>query len=227
MKDQKTELERIWGKDYMNDLPPWVEKRGYCYAVNTKQKDILITGMNPSYCGKDGSFGFDFQDSVRDGKLDGRYWHKMRKMLVAPGIDLRPRAAYLDIFYFRHTTQDDIKKVLIPSKGWVGFATDQLTLTRDTIENIIKPKLIVIANKGSYAYWGKEEKFVWMGYKFEKVAHPHCKGLYEITGFRSSPDRIAKDLTDTQLKSTRVVLSKYSWTGAVYPSATLLHQLLA
>jgi hypothetical protein len=33
-------------------------------------------------------------------------------------------------------------------------------------------------------------------------------------------------LTVTQLKGTRVVFGKYSWTGAVYPSAALLHQLL-
>jgi hypothetical protein len=227
MDNQEKFLKEIWEKDYMDTLPHWVKERGYCYSENTAAKDILITGINPSYKkGQDGSWVFDFQASVHDDKLDSRYWHRMRRMLVAPGIDLRSRAAYLDIFYFRHTKAIDIKRKVNPSAGWLDFAIDQLKLTQHTIEEVIRPKVIVIANKESSAYWGKDEKYVGMGYTFAKVEHPYHKDMYEITGFRPSPGRVAPELTDTHLKGTRVVFSKYSWTGAVYPSTVFLHTLL-
>jgi hypothetical protein len=174
---------------------------------------------------------FKFEDSVRDGKPDSDYWRNMRSMLLdAPlGVDLRPRAAYLDIFYFRHTEQDAIKNELINAPGWLKFAEDQLRLTQYTIEEVIKPKLIVIANKESYAYWGKEEKYVWMGYTFEKIEDTQYGELCVITGLQPS-GRIAPEMHDTQLKDTTRVLFSRSHrflSKDKRPSAAFLQQQLS
>jgi hypothetical protein len=233
MNYQETELNRIW-KKHMNDLPDWVEKRGYCYAVNTEQKDLLITGINPS-CRKNEEKALDkpdynFKEIVDDDNLKDIYWRKMQKMVYEPslGIDLRARAAYLDIFYFRTTEQKDIKDELIrfeETNDWRNFAIAQLTLTRDTIENVIKPKLIVVANKESYAYWGRLDKYVWLGYTFDEIKETDYGKLCKITGFNPSPERIASGLTDTQLKGALVLFSEFPPAGQ--PSAAFLQVLLA
>ncbi|MDR2449678.1 MAG: hypothetical protein LBD52_06940, partial [Prevotellaceae bacterium] len=85
-------------------------------------------------------------------------------------------------------------------------------------------KLIVIANKESYAYWGKEEKYVWMGYAFEKIKDTQYGELCKITGLRSS-GRIAPELQDTQLKGKLALFSEYPAAGQ--PSAAFLQALLA
>jgi hypothetical protein len=218
MKNQEETLKEIWGQGYMNTLPAWVKERGYCYAKNTVQKDLLITGINPSYTG-DATYEFDFQHvNTRQP-----HWRNIRKMVCAEGVDLRPCAAYLDIFYFRNTKQQDIKKALIPCAGWPEFAVAQLRLTQRTIEEVIKPKLIVVANKESYAYWGKLDKYVWMGYDFKLLEETPYGDLCKIEGLQ--PNNISS-LPATQLKGTKVLFGKHSSTGAEYPPAAFLQTLL-
>jgi hypothetical protein len=232
MENQKTQLDKIWGND-MTKLPPWVKERGYCYAVNTEQKDLLITGMNPSFnekIDKNGHLPYKFIDSIGDGKLDSDYWRNMRKMVSdeVPGINLRDRAAYLDIFYFRKTKQSEIYDELIrleETNKWREFAGDQLKLTQNTIEEVIKPKLFVVANKGSYAYWGKEKKFIWMGYTFDDIKETDYGTLCKITGLPQHSDRINKDLESTCLEGALVLFSEFPAAGQ--PSAAFMQALLA
>ncbi|MDR0694332.1 MAG: hypothetical protein LBF81_03415, partial [Prevotellaceae bacterium] len=199
-----------------------------------EQKDLLITGINPSFNEKkdvNGILPFCFREIVYNDHLKDNYWRNMRKMVydALPGIDLRPRAAYLDIFYFRHKGQDAIRKEFIrfeKTNDWRNFAIDQLELTQYTIENVIKPKLIVVANKESYAYWGKiEKKYVWMGYTFSPPEKTQYGELCTITGLQSSPERINRDLKSTQLEGRQVLFSEYPAVGQ--PTAASLQTLLA
>jgi len=59
----KNQLEEIWSKDYINYLPESIRERGFNYSVNNEQKDILITGINPSFrIGADnGNCNFNFR----------------------------------------------------------------------------------------------------------------------------------------------------------------------
>jgi len=78
----KQKLEQIWSQDYLNTLPPSIKERGFNYSVNDAQKDILITGINPSF--RDGaSLGncnFDFQHILLDNGYD-RYWSSLKKII--------------------------------------------------------------------------------------------------------------------------------------------------
>lgn len=64
----KEELEKIWSQDYINELPFFVKERGYVFSINDIQRDILITGINPSFRDgeKNNSFGFDFQETLQN-----------------------------------------------------------------------------------------------------------------------------------------------------------------
>ncbi len=101
-------LLKIWNNDYINSLPSFIKDREFCYSKNESQKDILITGINPSFrdgTDKIGYFGFDIQETF-EGKYDN-YWGPLTKMVYdsQAKINLKSITAYLDIFYFRERKQ--------------------------------------------------------------------------------------------------------------------------
>jgi hypothetical protein len=69
MDIQKRLLE-IWSSNYMNDLPELLKIRGFNYSVNNIHKDILITGINPSFrIGEiEGNSSFDFDYIAKENK---------------------------------------------------------------------------------------------------------------------------------------------------------------
>lgn len=85
------------------------------------------------------------------------------------------------------------------------------------IEDVIKPKVICVRNKGSWDFWGKnatpqEDNNVWMGYKFEEVrtSFEQKEGtleVYRINGLINNGQRVSFScLPDTNLKGTIIVL---------------------
>ena len=46
--DTGKRLAEIWNESYISSLPSLVKDRGYMYADNV-QRDVLITGFNPSF----------------------------------------------------------------------------------------------------------------------------------------------------------------------------------
>lgn len=230
----REKLNSIWGQDYINQLPEFVRDRGYVYSQNSSQKDILITGINPSFRkGADLiSYGFDFQNTLMDKKWDN-YWGSIKKILYDSdnNIDLQSRSAYLDIFYFREITQKELKKGIINSSTGVRFLVDQLKITQYVIEEIIKPKVIIVKNKESAAYWGKlyEQGFIWMGYQFEFIQKLECGELCRISGLIESSERISPDIIETNLKGSLVLFSEHigRYTKKEKrPTASLINELL-
>lgn len=211
--DAKNTLDTIWSSEYIQQLPEFVKERGYVYAINEIQRDILITGINPSYRG-DGeylTFGFDFQQTLNE-KYDN-YWGPLKKMVYDPenSIDLKEKSAYLDIFYFREQNQNLLKKQILKSEAGIRFLVEQLKLTQHTIEEYIQPKLIIIKNKESAAYWGKyaSDGMIWMGYNFEFIETSNFGELYKIKGLIESQERIAPEIKETNLKDTLVLFTKH------------------
>ena len=87
-----------------------------------------------------------------------------------------------------------------------------MNLTQHIIEDVIKPKLIIVKNKESWSYWGKlaEEKgWIWMGYKFEFVQNMTCGELFKITGLLESSERIAPEFTETNLVNRFVLFTEH------------------
>jgi len=227
------ELEKIWSQDYINEMSLFVKERGYVFSINDKQRDILITGINPSF--RDGektiSFGFDFQKTLQKTEWDN-YWGSLKKMVYEPSrFDLRERTAYLDIFYFRERNQKILKDDILKRKSGILFIIDQLLVTQKTIEEIIKPKVIIVKNKESAAYWGKfaGNGIIWMGYQLEKIELFECGELYKINGFIDSPERINKELSETNLKNSLILFSHHinQYTKKEKrPTATFINSLL-
>lgn len=227
------ELDKIWSQDYVNEMPSFVKERGYVYSINDIQRDFLITGINPSF--RDGekkiSFGFDFQETLRKAEWDN-YWGPLKKMVYDPSsFDLRERTAYLDIFYFRERNQKILKDEILKRNCGISFIIDQLRVTQKTIEEIIQPKVIIIKNKESAAYWGKfaDKGLTWMGYQLEKIELFECGELYRINGFIDSPERINKEFSKTNLKNSIILFSQHinQYTKREKrPTATFINSLL-
>lgn len=205
-------LEEIWNKDYLLALPSQIKERGYTYADNVKS-DILITGFNPSFRENDKKGIFHGPSSVLfyNEKWDN-YFGPVRKMLYDIDIDLRQISDYLDIFYFRERKQNFLKNSILNSNEGLRFIIDQLNLTMHIIEEIVKPKLIIVKNKEAWAYFGKlyEEKgWVWMGYKFNHIQDMQCGELYKITGLYNSRERIAPEIEKSNIVGSYVLFTKH------------------
>ncbi len=208
------QLKEIWNNKLFQHLPEQIQERGFVYAENTSPKDILITGINPSFrndAGKE-SHGFDFSNTMMETKWDN-YWGTLKKMLFdeLENVDLREKCAYLDILYFREKEQAFLNKKLLKTQAGVHFVAAQINLTQHIIEEVIKPKVIVIKNKGSQVFWGKEanRNIYWMGYMFEPVEELYCGDLYKIVGLYDSKERVAFEINETNLKNTLVLFSHH------------------
>lgn len=229
----KDELEKIWSQDYINELPLFIKERGYVFSINDIQRDFLITGINPSF--REGeqkiSFGFDFQETLRKAEWDN-YWGSLKKMVYDPNnFDLRERTAYLDIFYFRERNQKILKDEILKRNCGISFIIDQLRVTQKTIEEIIQPKVIIVKNKESAAYWGKfaDKGLIWMGYQLEKIEFFECGELYKINRFIDRPERINKEFSETKLKNSLILFSQHinQYTKREKrPTATFINGLL-
>ena len=133
-------------------------------------------------------------------------------MLNDGAIDLRNRADYLDIFYFREQDQRFLNDKILSKPNGIRFVVDQLNLTMHIIEDIVKPKLMIIKNKESWAYFGRlfnEKGWVWMGYKFEHIQNMDCGELCRISGLLDSKERIAPEVKQTNLIGTFVLFTKH------------------
>ncbi len=233
-------LLSIRSQNYINELPMFVKERGFVFSENQIEKDILITGFNPSFLenekekredekGKIDSF--NFHDVLR-AKKPGKYFSSLKKLIFDPGnnIDLINRTAYVDIFYFREKNQSSFKKDILKSPAGIRFAVDQLNLTQHAIEDVIKPKVIIVKNKESAAYWGKlaSKGLIWMGYQLDFIDNLLCGELFKISGLLNSPERIAPEITDTNLKDSLVLFSQYrnQYTSKKEPTATVINGLL-
>lgn len=202
-------LAEIWSMPYINKLPGIVKERGYWYAENGN-KDILITGFNPSF--RDGDAMKVSSMPVKDllyGEKYDNYWGPVRKMLYNGETDLRGITGYLDIFYFREREQKFLKNEILPSEGGMQFVIDQLNLTQHIIEETIRPKLMIVKNKEAQAYFGKLNGMVWMGYEFEKIADTQYGELCRIKGLIDSDERIAPELKSTNIKGSYTLFTTH------------------
>ena len=142
----KEQLEKVWAKDYINQLPDFIKERGFVYSHNDSEKDILVTGINPSF--RQGadliSYGFNFQETLKGTNWDN-YWGPLKRILidVDNNINLKERTAYLDIFYFREKDQKKLRNEILKNSNGIEFLVDQLLITQHLIEEIIKPKLFL------------------------------------------------------------------------------------
>lgn len=210
--DIQKRLREIWSSDYISALPSQIRERGFDYSKNDCPKDILITGINPSFDPSEApNKSYDFRAILFDRVPYSRYWLPVKKMVHGDIRDLRMESAYLDLFYFREQAQDFLRNEIIPNPAGIPFLVDQLNLTQHIIEDIIKPKVIIVANKESAAYWGKlaDEGIIWMGYDLRFVKTLNTGELYRVAGLLDSSQRIGPEFKETSIKDSLILFSQH------------------
>lgn len=201
-------LNEIWSAPYMQTLPAQVKERGYGVNKEITAKDILIIGMNPAYHeNEQGSQLWDYNFALQNNT--DSYFSLIHKMLKNEAIDLCSQTAISDLFYFRETNQEFLQKHLI---NCIPFVVDQVNLTMHIIEDIVRPKLIIVKNKEASAYFGKlyqEKGWVWMGYQFQHIINTPSGELCRIAGLIDSNQRIAPEFKQTNIQGTYVLFTKH------------------
>jgi len=214
--DTSKELSQIWEK-YDNRFSERVQQvlnRKYVYACPQK-KDILITGINPSFNDGDllelprNSYCFSAPDFETN-----RHYKKIDKRLGAN----RVNADYLDVLYYRDNRQTFFDVIRKEGAHGLSFLAEQVRLSQQIVEDL-SPKLIIVM----YApfVWGKNARIkksgqwsnVWMGYTFEHLNVPeiHCGEVCRITGLIDSAERVSHDsINETKLKGTIVLFTTMS-----------------
>ncbi len=210
--DYYSKLISIWDDKNIVGLPEFVKSRRFVYCENETQKDILITGINPSFSDKESSQNpkYNFQDAINAKHI---YWRTLKRILITDDgkISLINQCAYSDLFYYREKDQAKLRREIIKSTNGLSFLGAQLNLTQHVIENIIKPKVILVKNKESAAYWGKlsDKGIIWMGYEFEFLRNLPFGEVFKIIGLCKSNERIAPEIKETNLKSSIIIFSKH------------------
>lgn len=174
--------------------------RGLCMCCANPRNGILITGINPSGDSKD-TFFYTFKEtmSIPERRRDS-YWRNKYDQLIGDDVFLLNNTAYLDLFPFIESSQDNFFKDI---KENIEFQKQIMLITFAEIEKYICPKLIIASNSRSSFYWGIKKKHPWMGYALEKVKEmPPCLNgldirLYQIssdTGFTNHENRVRQDI---------------------------------
>lgn len=202
--NQKQEFDHLWNK--YSHLSPLM-KNGYRICQTNEQKDILIVGL---YCNTDhiinGRTIYPLSQHERISSLDYN--------LNGAGDNLQNHAAYMDLFPIQSTSaQFEILKEIIQNPKMFDYVVEQISLNQTIIEDVVCPKLIIIQDNHSWAFFGKLPEFVWMGYEFQLIEKTAYGDLCRIVGFRSD-DRIQPDRKQTNLIGTKVLFHQ----GITFPA---------
>lgn len=202
--NQKQEFDHLWNK--YSHLSPLM-KNGYRICQTNEQKDILIVGL---YCNTDhiinGRTIYPLSQHERISSLDYN--------LNGAGDNLQNHAAYMDLFPIQSTSASyEILKEIIQNPKMFDYVVEQISLNQTIIEDVVRPKLIIIQDEHSWAFFGKLPEFVWMGYEFQLIEKTAYGDLCRIIGFRSD-DRIQPDRKKTNLIGTKVLFHQ----GITFPA---------
>ncbi len=190
--------------DYFPELSDFFSKRRICLCVGNPVGGILITGINPSRkrFAEDKEFAYTFRGATveekrKTGRISNSYWRQKYKML---GEELIEKTAYLDLYPLGFTSQDGFEDLI--EKNY-QFRAAIVSITQREIETHIKPVLIIVANKKSSYYWGRNDDATWMGYDMEKLSDD--MELYQIKGFKDRPDRLNPDFQESSLRGSLIL----------------------
>ena len=148
--------------------------------------DLLWMGINPS-CTDNKRIVHPFptfEETLENDEFCKGYWKTVKRILMG----CKCTKEHLDLFAIRKTPQDFLRKVGVNNEKnpALCFLAEHLWLTQQFLENYLKPKVIVLANKAAGAYLGLSS-YVWMGYKKTKVK-PDLElssgKVYKIIGIR-------------------------------------------
>lgn len=171
-------------------------EQGICYSKIEKAHRILVMGMNPSFRQGDPareSFvcEYEYQGIVEGG--EDRYFLAFDKLFPET---YKQEVAYMDLLNFRETDQQKIWEFCKDPKG-LELVAENLRLNQLFMEQVVRPRLIMVKNRGSWCFWGKEataDANIWMGYRFEHLeAAPLRRALpHHGTSRSSGPGKLQR-----------------------------------
>ena len=182
----------------------WFRKSGFVACRNEVEKGgILVTGLNPSVPIN----GLYVPTRSYPNPFKGErsnYFKRLGSILPEEYID---KTAYLDLFPFFEYSQDSL---LWQIRQNPGFAAKILAVTKEEIERL-SPRLIIIASKASYSFWGISEDSTWMGYDLKKIVEvPGVNNdVRKISGFKDKIDIVGIS-KNSSLEGSIVVLYNHS-----------------
>ena len=206
-----------------------VLERGLCLSKHYKPNvDLLWMGINPSYDERDKKVQMeprpqefaqpyaDFDELLLKGK---KYWSTVSKIILGENDDRNKdiNKEHLDLFSVRNTRQEFLHLVGKSNlnNDTFEFLKIHIWFTQQFLENYLKPKVIVLANKASGAYLGLDAKYVWMGYKTEevptKITFPG--NVYKIIGIRDEEGLIRPKPYRGQLNETLILHARFQGNG--------------
>lgn len=215
------QTEAIWEKHHA--LHPILE-RGFQVCETRGHKDILVMKL----CSNDakgfshsGEAVYQFPTLI-DFSSD---WQVEMDMLVGHDFNLLSVSTSLNLFSCKECINPLVTDI-IQNPRTFNYVVDQVTVTQNIIEDIIKPKVIIVLNKEVEAFFGHVKRLTWMGYTFRTVGNINGLEVLEITGFSDARDRLAQDTRhQTNLIGTKIIFTSIS-EYKKYPKAEQLRQLL-
>ena len=191
--NQKQAFDYLWNK-YRNSLP--LLNEGYHICQISGQKDILIIALHSiMHSRNSGSAIVSLQQ--HDSFLS------LQDMLANSSVNLLDRATHLDLFPIQGLTCTQVVSDVVCNPKMFDYVVEQISLNQTIIEDVVRPRLIIVCDSDSQAFLGKLPEFVWMGYSFKHLEKKHNGDLYQIIGFRSE-ERIQPNRARTNLIGTKV-----------------------
>lgn len=222
-------IETIWKRNGAT-IPSELNHRKYCYSENIEQKDILFLGLNPSFGEKSvkRATKYNIQKQLGVVLKQDSYFKRVLSTLQHQlfGIDLVDDFAYTDLFYYKTNEKVSMVNRLIDDINGIIFLEDQLVVTQKLIENLIRPKVIVLTSWEVAIFMGvlgKKGDFTWLGYDLDLVEYTASgHSVYQVKGIiddKALPDVFAQK---TNLIGTYVICYPYLTTEQLKDNQQLL-----
>ena len=170
-------IDELWETSLNKNIYPEILKRGYAVPENIGKADLLIIGINPSFGKTENDIRTEYKhtfpcfEELKGSENKTTYWKEIFKF-----IPQNIKCEHIDLFTIREAEQNKINEIGSNSSG-LDFLVKHMWITQQMIENVIKPKLIVLANRGAGAYFGKHPQYTWIGYDLEPY---YIEGLETI-----------------------------------------------
>ena len=210
------EIARVWHKHQTkSELPKFIQKRRYCFCENHRQKDFLILGINPVFGNGSQSIASkykmkDMVNYVVQHNLHQHFFGRVQEMLQNPNAtNLLNQTAYTDLFYYRTKARKRYLNQFLDHIDGIIFLEDQLKITQQLIENVIKPKVIIASNWEVMLFlglFGTTTYSCWLGYDLELIKYTKSGyRVYEIKGIANDAALSDEFVKKTNLIGTRVI----------------------
>ena len=226
--DYSEAINELWNKyqnksDYPQEFTGVLEKLketlklgiGICceYKPNV---DLLWMGINPS-CTDNEPIEHPFpifEETLEKDEYCKMYWKTVKGILMGCNCTKE----HLDLFAIRKTPQDFLRKVGVNNEKnpALHFLAEHLWLTQQFLENYLKPKVIVLANKAAGAYLGLDPRYVWMGYETEVIRELPYGKVHKIIGIRNEQDLVRQREYKNELNGTIILHARYQGNGCPF-----------